>query len=77
MNGVICDLPKSEHCRIMSDKSSPLPHTLFLKAFFNILVFCLHTGAVFLPMHATAFAPLMVLNFVTIINLLVARMRKT
>jgi len=60
----------------MLDKSSPLPHTLFLKARFNILVFYQYTGAVFLPIHATVFVHLMVLNFVTIINLLVARMRK-
>ena len=74
MNGVTCDLPKPEHCRITSDYSSPLPHTLFLKARFNI--FYLHTGAVFLPMNATASAHLSVLNFVTIINLLVERMHK-
>lgn len=76
MNGVPCDLPKSEHCRIISNKSSPIPLTLFLRARFNI--FYLRTGAVFLPMHATASAHLMVLNFVTIINLLlVERVHKT
>jgi hypothetical protein len=74
LNGVTYDLPKPEHCRIMSDKSSPLPYTLFLKVRFNI--FYLHTGVVLFPMHATASAHLTVLNLVTIINALVERMPK-
>jgi hypothetical protein len=76
LNGVTCDLPKSDNCRIMSDKSSPLPLALFLKARFNI--YYRHTGAVFLLMHATASAHLMVFNFATVINLLlVERMLKS